>query len=109
MWRRPRLIGGGWVPRAESRWWFRGAVRFGSPWRHPFLRTGEDGIRLFKHFDTCEYDEMSAKCNCPPANSPNSYASRSRGTEMTSLINEAAAAVATAQVHSPRPLRSLIA
>ena len=28
---------------------------------------------------------------------------------MTFLINEAAAAVATAQVRSPRPLRSLIA
>jgi hypothetical protein len=27
--------------------WFRVAVRFGSPWRHPFLRTGKDGIRLF--------------------------------------------------------------
>jgi hypothetical protein len=47
MWRRPRLVGGGWVQRAESRWWFRVAVRFGSPWRHPFLRTAEYGIRLF--------------------------------------------------------------
>src|ERR1700729_4638237 len=46
---------------------------------------------------------------CPSANSPNSHSSRSRGTEMTSLINEAAAAVATPQVRSPRPLRSLIA
>jgi hypothetical protein len=47
MWRRPKLVGGGLVRRAESRWWFRVAVRFGSPWRHPFLRTGDYGIRLF--------------------------------------------------------------
>jgi hypothetical protein len=37
------------------------AVLFGLPWRHPFLRTGEDAIRLLEHFDTCEHDEMSAK------------------------------------------------
>ena len=109
MWRRPRLVGGGWVRRAESRLWFRVAVRFASPWRHPFLRTGEDGIRLFKHFNTCEYDETSERWSRPSANSPDSYSSGSRGTEMTSLINEAAAAVATPQVRSPRPLRSLIA
>ena len=109
MWLRPRLVGAGWVQRAEARSRLRMAVLFALPWRHPFLRTGEDGIRPFKHFDTCEYDETSAKCNCPSANSPNSYSSRSRGTEMTSLINEAAAAVATPQVRSPRPLRSLIA
>jgi hypothetical protein len=30
------------------------------PWRHPFLRAGEDGIRPFKHFNTCEHDEMTA-------------------------------------------------
>src|SRR3984885_3114202 len=65
MWRRPRLVGGGWVRRAESRWWFRVAVRFGSPWRHPFLRTGEDRIRLFKHFNTCEYYETSGKMELP--------------------------------------------
>jgi len=109
MWRRPRLVGGGWVRSAGPRVWFRVVVLFGLPWRHPFLRTGEDGIRLFKHFNTCEYDEMSARWSRPSANSPDSYSSGSRGTEMTSLINEAAAAVATPQVRSPRPLRSLIA
>src|ERR1700761_6144051 len=104
MWRRPRLVAAGWALRAEPRSRLRVPVLLALPWRHPFLRTGEDGIRPFKHFHTCEYDEMSAKCNCPPANSPNPYSSGSRGTEMTSLINEVAAAVATPDVRSPRPL-----
>jgi hypothetical protein len=28
------------------------------PWLHPFLRTGEEWVRVIKHFNTCEYDEM---------------------------------------------------
>src|SRR5271156_6408883 len=65
MWRRPRLVGGGWVRRAESRSRLRVTVLFGWPWRHPFLRTGEEGIRIFNHFNTCEYDEMTAKWGLP--------------------------------------------
>jgi hypothetical protein len=42
------------------------------------------------------------------ANSPNSYSSRLE-TAMTSLFTEAPAAVATPQVRSPNPLRSLLA
>ena len=61
MWRRPRLVAVGWVRRAEPRSRLRVAVLFRLPWRHPFLRTGEDAIRFLKHFDTCEYDEMWAK------------------------------------------------
>src|ERR1700678_21202 len=60
MWRRPRLIAAGWVRRARPRVWFRVVVLFGSPWRHPFLRTGDEGVRLIKHFNTCEYDEIWA-------------------------------------------------
>jgi hypothetical protein len=30
------------------------------PWRHPFLPTGEEELRLNKHFNTCEYDETWA-------------------------------------------------
>src|ERR1700677_1267140 len=61
MWRPPRLIAAGWVRRAGPRVWFRVVVLFGLPWRHPFLRTGEEGVRLIKHFNTCEYDEMKAR------------------------------------------------
>ena len=65
MWRRPRLVAAGWVRRAGPRLWFRVAVLFGLPWWHPFLRTGADGIRLFKHFNTCEHDEISGKMGEP--------------------------------------------
>src|SRR5258708_12175353 len=65
MWRRPRLVAAAWVRRAGARSRLRVAVLFGLPWRHPFLRTRDDAIRLLKHFDTCEYDEMWAKWGLP--------------------------------------------
>src|ERR1700733_5196874 len=59
--------------RARSRGWFRAAVLFGLPWRHPFLCTGEGGVRLVKHFNTCEYDKVWGRIG----SDPNSWFQRS--------------------------------
>jgi len=72
MWRLPRPVAAGSVRRERPRLRFRTAVLFHLPWRHPFLRAGDVGIRSIKHFNTCECDEMSAVSGGPTG----SYAAR---------------------------------